>query len=49
MNLTKIFECAKLLEVEETQPAAGGDAPTYGIGKQLEKPVVSGRAGPESC
>lgn len=33
MNETKIFECAKLLEVEESQPAAGGEVPTHGIGK----------------
>ena len=32
---TKIFECAKLLEVEENQPAAGGEVPTFGIGKTV--------------
>jgi len=32
MSDIKIFECVKLLEVEESQPAAGGEMPTHGIG-----------------
>lgn len=35
MNEAKIFECAKLLEVEENQPFVGGDVPSYGGGKNL--------------
>ena len=31
----KIFECVKLLEVEESEPAAGGETPTHGVGKIL--------------
>ena len=44
-DFTKIFECAKLLEVEETQPAAGGEAPTYGIGGQQTRAVTLEGAG----
>lgn len=30
---SKIFECVRLLEVEESQPAAGGELPIHGIGQ----------------
>ena len=35
MEEAKIFECVKLLEVEETQPATGGELPHHGIGMLL--------------
>ena len=34
---TKIFDCVKLFEVEEDQPAAGGEAPNHGIGSDLTR------------